>query len=258
MQRRAFIRTTISGTFAMGLCGFTGKGTSHILTLSFDDGFRKSFYGIADIHEEFGLQACLNVIASAHLPAFKPPNVYQEAPVGDFDDWNRLQERGHEIMPHSWDHANLTQMPLDQAREDIDKCLLYFQEHLEGFDASEAIYNFAYNASTPEIEQYALTRVRAIRTHGDRAMNPVPTPTNEVRRLSCWSYGPENADEWVELQVNEFLNTSGGWLILNLHGLDDEGWGPVSTTYLHALLKRLVRIESLEVLPAGKVLASSS
>ena len=35
----------------------------------------------------------------------------------------------------------------EKAKENIDKCLNYFEEHLEGYKASEAVYNFAYNAS---------------------------------------------------------------------------------------------------------------
>jgi len=45
-----------------------------------------------------------------------------------------------------------------------------------------------------------------------------------------------------------------GWLIYNLHGLDDEGWGPIRAEYLESLLGRLVRIENLKILPVGKSL----
>ncbi len=222
--------------------------------MSFDDGFKGSFYRIAAIHEEFGLQACLNVIASAHLEGWVPPDEYQTTPVGDFDDWNALKARGHEIMPHSWAHANLTAMPFEEATARIDRCLDYFSEHLDGFDPSRAVYNFAFNASTAELESYALARVRAIRTGGrvlgDEPANPFPTSEGPFR-LGCWSYGPENADQWVEEQVNRFLDSEGGWLVLNLHGLDDEGWGPVTTGYLRGLLGRLVRMSTLETLPAG-------
>ena len=160
-------------------------------------------------------------------------------------------------MPHSWDHSNLTKMPLEQAKEDIEKCLHYFGENLERFKASDAVYNFAFNASTPELEQFTLTKVRAVRTHGDSAINPIPVTSNKVR-LGCRSYGPNNADKWVEQQVNDFLASSGGWLVLNLHGLDEEGWGPISTQYLKDLLNRLVKLDFLDIMPAGEVLKRSS
>ena len=37
-----------------------------LLTLSFDDGFLKSFTEIAEIHARHGLHACLNVMAEGH------------------------------------------------------------------------------------------------------------------------------------------------------------------------------------------------
>lgn len=253
MRRRSFIRTTIMGGLAVAVGSCSGTRKSHILTLSFDDGMKKSFYKIAEIFEKYNLHACLNVIASGHLASFNIPNEYHTDLRGDFNDWNLLRKRGHEIMPHSWDHSDLKTMQPDKAREDITRCLKYFEEHLEGFNASGAVYNFAFNASTPGLEQFALSKVRAVRTGGKSPVNPIPVSYGPVR-LSCSSYGPDNADKWVEQMVSDFINSSGGWLVLNLHGLDEEGWGPVSSQYLDDLLKRMVKIEYLEVLPAGEVL----
>ncbi len=227
---------------------------THILTLSFDDGFKKSFYKVAEIYQRFHLRACLNVIASVHLPGYTPPDAYLKPEIlGGFDDWNLLQKRGHEVMPHSWDHKNLAQMPLQAAKENVNLCLDYFQKHLEGFESRRAVYNFAFNASTPELEEYVLSKVRAIRTQGESPINPIPASRAPVR-LGCFSDGPANCDHFVEAQINDFLASAGGWLVLNVHGLDGEGWGPLSSEYLSGLLKRLVSLDRLEIMPAGEVL----
>ncbi|MBT1704102.1 polysaccharide deacetylase family protein [Chryseosolibacter indicus] len=256
MHRRSFIKTASVG--ALTLCGVPyafPKGKTHLVTLSFDDGFKRSFYKTADIFEEFGLKACLNVIASGHLSSFKAPDQWiRPELLGNFDDWNRLQERGHEIMPHSWDHVNLAKIPYTEATLLIDKCLDYFEQHLEGFKSTESVYNFAFNASTPELDAYALSKVKAVRTNGERAVNPIPKKGGGMR-IGCKSKGPENIDHWVEEQVNNFLKTEGGWLVLNTHGLDKEGWGPMSSAYLRKLLKRLVQVDSLSIIAAGAVLA---
>jgi peptidoglycan/xylan/chitin deacetylase (PgdA/CDA1 family) len=259
MKRRNFICTSTLGTIGFCLTGCLKSATTHILSLSFDDGFKKSFYKTAEIHEEYGLKACLNVIASAHLENNKILDEYQTFPVGDFNDWNKLKQRGHEIMPHSWNHANLTEMPLEQAKEDILKCLDYFKLNLDGFVMGDAVYNFAYNASTPELEDFALSLVKAVRTgwwpllNVEESINPFPGSGGPVK-LGCGSFGPDNADNWVEEKVNQFLYSPGGWLILNLHGLDDEGWGPISANYLDKLLKRLTKTDYLEILPTGVTL----
>lgn len=257
MNRRNFIKTTAISSIAFGFSGFTGNAKTHILTLSFDDGFKKSFYKIADIYESHGLSACFNVIASGHLPEFQAVGkwILPEL-MGSFDDWNNLKSRGHEVMPHSWKHLDLTQQPLNEAKTLIVKCLDYFESHLDGYSSSEAVFNFPFNASTPELEAFAMSKVLAIRSHGDSPLSATPD-SQKAYRQGCWSKGPENIDTWVEEQVNQFLNGPGGWLILNTHGLDEEGWGPMSTAYLDKLIARLVKIDKLEIMPTGMVLSRS-
>ncbi|MDA0195470.1 MAG: polysaccharide deacetylase family protein [Bacteroidetes bacterium] len=264
INRRNFSKTALMGSLALGLGScFFSKNKTHILTLSFDDGFKKSFYRLAEIHENYGLKACLNVIATGHLPTFKAVGEWiLPHLLGNFNDWNTLKNRGHEVMPHSWEHLNLTEMPGNEAKERIEKCLDYFEKNLDGYEPENAVYNFAFNASTPELDNFALERARAVRTGGwmvlkDTNINPIPISEKSLR-LGCWSHGPDNADSYVETEVNKFLEEPGGWLILNLHGLDNEGWGPLSTDYLDRLLKRLVDIDHLEVVPTGEVLKRTS
>src|SRR4030042_4522474 len=75
-------------------CRSSSQLYSHIITLSFDDGFRKSSIETARILEKYGLSASLNVIATAHLKDFILPNEYHKRPVGDFSPWNSLEPRG--------------------------------------------------------------------------------------------------------------------------------------------------------------------
>ena len=260
MNRRTFLKNTGAVT-ALGLAGFDlPNDKTHFLSLSFDDGFRKSFYRIAEIHEAYGMSACLNVIATGHMKDFdtEPQWIPQEI-LGDFDDWNMLKERGHEIMPHTWKHLNLTEIPINQAKDNIEKCLAYFQENLSGYSNKGAVYNFAYNASNTELEDFALSKVRAIRTGGwlvldQTKVNLFPT-SDAVGRLGCWGHGPDFCDDYVEMEVNEFLASEGGWLILNLHGVDEEGWGPIRSVYLERLLNRLSKVDKLDVIPTGAFLA---
>lgn len=225
---------------------------THIITLSYDDGFEKSSIRTAEIYEKYGLSACINVIATAHLENWNRPREYHNWKAGDFLLWNDLKSRGHEIMPHSYDHQNLAEMPLEQAKESILKCLDVFNEELDDFDAKESVYNFAYNASTPEIEEWLGTQVKGFRTGGP-VLNPLPFPGQQ--KLTCISNGPENIDKHLGETIDKFLEGPVGWFIYNTHGLDDEGWGPVSSVFLDELLDRLTRINTLEILPAGEVLA---
>jgi len=257
MKRRKFIKSTAVCAMIPGI-GFKTASTSktHIISFSFDDGFKKSFIKLAEIHEQYGLKACLNVIASGHMESFQAVDdwILPEL-MGDFDTWNNLVFRGHEVMPHSWQHLNFARQEPTEAKQLISKCIDYFSENLMRFDPSKAIFNFPFNGSNDDLEQYTLSLVRAVRTRGN-AINPFPSKNSKI--LGCTSNGPKNSDDWVEEKVNSFLAREGGWLILNLHGLGNEGWGPISANYYAALLERLVQIKSLDVLPVGMALEKYS
>ena len=220
----------------------------HLITLSFDDGFKKSFTRTAEIYARYKLSACLNIVAAG-----LPEDAYiKQSPLGDFALWNELQRQGHEIMPHGYRHENLTNLPPEEGRELIRRCLGVFSEKLEGFDPKRAIFNFPYNASTPELEHWLPTQVRAFRTGGG-AINP--RPRLGQAKLTCASFGPGNGEAAIDREIENLLARESGWLIFNTHGLDDEGWGPIRATYLERLLERLLAIESVEVLPTGRALA---
>jgi peptidoglycan/xylan/chitin deacetylase (PgdA/CDA1 family) len=245
--------SSLSWPLSFATCRSKHTKKTHIVTLSFDDGFKKSSLKTAEIYEKYGLAACINVIASAHLKNFDLPNEYHKWPVGDFDLWNELQQRGHEIMPHGYMHANLSQISFEKAKDLIRRCLDVFSKELKGFDPQDSVFNFPYNASTSELEEWLPTQVRAFRTRGD-AINKLPY--KEVVKLTCTSYGPENIDEDLKSKVDELLSKPSGWLIYNTHGLDDESWGPMSSNFLDELLKNLSAMDSVAVLPAGKVLSN--
>ena len=253
MKRRKALEILGIGSVGLAISSYNFKSEkkSHFITLSFDDGFEKSSIKTAEIYEKYGLSACINVIATAHLKQFKFPNEYHKHPVGDFSLWNELKSRGHEIMPHTYKHQNLTEIPLNEAQDLINKCFDFFSENLDGFVAEESVYNFAFNASNPEIEVWLANKVRAFRTGGP-AYNPLPDIN--TKKLTCISYGPDNIDLFLEKTINEFLDGPSGWYIFNTHGLDDEGWGPLSSGLLDELLDRLSNIKKVAVLPVVPVL----
>ncbi len=253
-SRREFLRRSGAASVALAApeLGAAEQAVAtrkpHLVTLSFDDGFKKSFTKTAEIYEKHKLSACLNIVA-AGLPedAFM-----KSSPLGDFALWNELKRRGHEVMPHGYRHENLQKLSLQEGQELIRRCLGVFSEKLDGFDPKQAIFNFPYNASTPELEHWLPTQVRAFRTGGG-AINLRPHPGQA--KLTCTSFGPGNCEAAIDREIENLLARESGWLVFNTHGLDDEGWGPIRAAYLERLLERLFAIESVEILPAGRALA---
>jgi peptidoglycan/xylan/chitin deacetylase (PgdA/CDA1 family) len=224
----------------------------HFITLSFDDGFKKSSVLTAEIYEKYNLRACINVIATAHFPDFVLPNEYHNWPVGDFDLWNDLKARGHEIMMHGYKHAHKNEIPFAEAKDLILKCIDYFSNKLKGFEPKQSIFNFPFNASTPELEEWLPSQVKAFRTGGP-PINPLPHQ-GQVK-LTCSAFGPDNCEKHLDGEIEKLLKQPSGWLVYNTHGLDDEGWGPIRSKYLDDLLKRLIAIKTVEIIPAGEALS---
>ena len=227
----------------------------HFITLSFDDGFKKSSLLTAEIYEKHKLAACINVIATGHEKDFKVPDEWQVTEKGDFVLWNELKARGHEIMPHGYKHANKTTIPLQEAKDLITRCLEYFTKHLNGFKSSEAIFNMPYNASTPELEEWMSGQVLAFRTGGP-GINP--PPHKGQKKLTCSAFGPGSTEKHLEQEIDTLLKQPSGWLIYNTHGLNGEGWGPMTIDFLDHLLGRLNAIESVAVVPAGVALLAAN
>ena len=256
-SRREFLKA--AGATAVGLAlplavsGTESKPKKHIVTIGFDDGLKKSCVKIAEIYEKFKLSACLNVIATGHHKEFVVPDKYQEGVrKGDFDLWNALQARGHEIMPHGYKHANKAKLPFAEAKDLILRCLDVFDKELRGFDRKKAVFNFPYNASTRELNAWLPSQVRAFRA-GRGGINP--WPHRGQTKLGTTGFGPGNTEAFLDRQIEQLLATESGWLVYTAHGLEDEGWGPMRAIYLERLLERLVAIESVEILPAARALA---
>lgn len=256
-NRRSFLIKAGIGVVALpylSCCSGISRSMTHLVSISFDDGFEKSFLKTAEIYEKYKLSACLNVIATGHNKDFKPPDDYiQPSIIGNFDLWNELKRRGHEVMPHGYEHENLARIELSDAQELILKSLDVFSDNLEGFDPLKAIFNFPFNFSSDKLEEWLKDKVLAFRTAGG-AINKLPH--KRQKKLTCISAGPDNIDSYLEEQIQKFLLGPKGWFIFNAHGLDGEGWGPMSSSYLDELLDRLLRIEHVGIMPVGKALLS--
>jgi len=252
-SRREFIKKITSASIGTALVNeaLAAKKKTHIVTLAFDDGFRKSSLKTAEIFEKYKLSASINVIATGHHKDFVVPDEYQVTEKGDFVLWNELQNKGHEIMPHGYKHANKAKLPLSDAQKLVEMCLEYFTNNLKGFKSERAVFSMPYNASTPELESWLATKVLAFRTGGS-GLNALPH--RDQKKLTCSAFGPGNCEQHLDNEIKSLLSQPSGWLIYNVHGLDGEGWGPITSGYLDKLLDRLMSNDNLAILPMAKAL----
>ncbi|MFK5972209.1 MAG: polysaccharide deacetylase family protein [Flavobacteriaceae bacterium] len=207
------------------------------VSLVFDDGFIKSCLRIAEIFEARNLSATFAVLVNheGFMPDFSK---------GDFDLWNQLQNRGHVIHPHGFDHADLSKIPFKEAKAKIDACLDYFTDHLSGFDVKKSVYHLTYNRSTHEVDAYLLSKVRAIRTTGieGKVGSGMNGKTEiESRIFNCSWYGPEPCGEHFMDTIKIAEKKQPEMMLYMLHGLDDEGWGSIRSDSLERALDYIIR-----------------
>ena len=61
-----------------------------------------------------------------------------------------------------------------------------FAEKLEGFEAKKAVFNVPYNQSTPELEEWLPSVVRAFRTGGGGRLKFSSTPRIWITSSGLW------------------------------------------------------------------------
>ena len=203
----------------------------------FDDGFAKSTLATADIFDSYKLPAVFAVLADSSN--FVPD-------CGDWGMWNELQRRGHVIQPHGQTHAKLSDLPPAVAVDLVRRCLDSFTEHLDGFDARQALYACTYNTPTPETIEWLLPRVRAVRVGGDPLLSEADLRSRVWR---SFTQGPHDGyDDYVRYLALAAQKRPAA-LFLCLHGLDGEYWGAVSSDHLRRVLDRITTDEAFEYWP---------
>lgn len=195
------------------------------VALIFDDGFACSCRKIADLFERHELRAVFSVLAN-----FK-------SGLGDWDLWNELKRRGHHIHPHGFDHSNLSEFSFEMATQSLTKCFETFEKNLNQFDLKQSIFNYPYNAGTPELNQWLLTKVRAVRVGGSGFNSEADLST---RIFHSTSFGPGECSESLRENLVRSEQVRPHAFIQTLHGVESEGWGPIG---LEALDKILTSIQ---------------
>src|SRR5688500_12375379 len=130
--------------------------------------------------------------------------------------WNELQRLGHITHPHRQTHAKLTELPPARVVDQVRRCLDSFTEHLEGFDAKQAIYAFTYNTPTPEAVEWLLPRVRAVRVGGEPLLSQADLASRVWRSQTD---GPHDPFDNCMHYLNRAAKERPAALFYCLHGL---------------------------------------
>lgn len=219
-----------------------------IVSFCFDDGFLETAGKAWALFAARRLAATYCVLAAPELA--RDPYIASSR-VADWGFWREAAAAGHEVAPHGWAHEHLGQIPPEAALSSIDRALDAFRLELPGFSPAEAVFHLAYLTAPAEVLTALSARVLAVRRGmGGAGLNPTG-PRAPGEGVDCITFG-DPAEAQLAARVERFLAREHGWLVLVLHGLDGEGWGPVSSAGLERIVDRLLEA-GVRIAPAGTV-----
>jgi len=174
-------------------------------TYTFDDSPPSSFT-IASIFESFGLRASFYVIPST---------------VTDWLPWKGLAEKGHEIGNHSMTHLYLTDW-YGLSDADLDFEINQSQRLIEEkVGVRPLTFVFPHNQSSERTLSMVMQNHVATRIPGfnyDSAYRGIDIVSASTADYANWKL-------WDTLSI-------GGWFYMAGHGIDGDGYEPVTSQYL--------------------------
>jgi peptidoglycan/xylan/chitin deacetylase (PgdA/CDA1 family) len=190
-----------------------------IISFNFDDGFLSAFNKGIPIIEEAGFKTTHYIISRM---------------VGDVGYMTRkdilqLQVKGHEIGAHTLTHANLPNIPLEDAREEI------FRSKKEIFDMGVArIETFAY--PNGNFNESVVDLVKQAGFSGARITNPgLNDKTIDPYKLYYSGINSEVSFEAVKKVIDSVIAEK-KWLIMVFHRVGESGYENVSPDFLQKIV----------------------
>lgn len=224
------------------------------LSLTFDDGFRKGSEVAAEIVGAYGMAATFYIVTGWVAPerAAVRDRFNRGCDHGDWAHWRRMRDAGHEIGSHTFSHLNVTGRrarlfpwlvgeELRRSRDDLAR------------ELPQPLYTISmtWNASSSRSDRMVRTLYDACRL-GSSSLAYNDLRALDPHRLASWAPDaslPAPAYDEAIAGIPE-----GGWLILQFHSFDGEGWTPLSRETFHALCAAAARHHDVRVATIAQVI----
>lgn len=213
------------------------EGKTCAVSFSIDDGFWNSCNEMAEIFDRHGLKGTFNLVTHWVEPmqVDKIGDSYNEGLYhGSWPQWKTLLDRGHEIGSHTLTHPALPTIPLEDARREIVESKAILCEKL-GIE-EPFTFGFPYNQPSPEVLEIVSEHYLAARV-GGKIFNETPAALDMHQVQSWWPYSDTPLDE-ILAKIDE-ARQKGCWLVIGLHGMNDEGWHPITPEKFEAVCEYL-------------------
>lgn len=228
-----------------------------VVSFTFDDGLQKSTEQVCKILSSYGFLATFYVVTGWVNGRRKPDgrdrfNLGRSH--GDWHFWKRVAVAGHEVGSHGFAHLNVGgrkarylpwSAPLDLLRSQRD----LRQKIGEG----RYTVGMPFNQSS-WLSDLAVRKLFLGCRLGESEIVVNKLDRMDIFRLACWV--PRSSTPLSEYKAALEMTDPGSWLILQFHGVDDEGWEPVSSRMFSDICELIASTGEVDVMPVGDVLRS--
>lgn len=220
------------------------EGKLCAVTFTIDDGFWKSSKQMADILDKYQLKASFYLVTHWVKP-MKTDEIgdgyNEDLDHGAWPLWKGVLERGHEIGSHTCTHPALPTIgPKDALREITESKQILIQE----LGIQEPVtFAYPYNQPSPEVTKMVGLHYLSARI-GGKPLNEIGS-TN-LQAVSSWWPLSDTPLEEITAKIDA-AKAKGDWLVIGLHGMNDEGWNPITPEKFEGVCKYLAADDTIGV-----------
>lgn len=214
-------------------------GKRFAVTFSIDDGFWQSTQEFMRLFEPYGYKATFNLVTNWITPKKSGVNdeYNQDSTHGAWSNWKTVLKRGHEIGSHSLTHPHLPTLSLEELKRELLYSKRRITQELKLWGSKT--FAFPYNDSSSEVREMVGRYYLAARVGTQTGEINEPGKIDFLQIRSWWPLSPAPLEE-ITAKIDR-TREMGGWLVIGLHGMNGEGWNPITTEKMSGVLAYLAK-----------------
>lgn len=187
-----------------------------LISITFDDGWESIYTEAAPLMDKYDIASTQYIV----------PGLYNdEQNYISLDQAHSLHKGGHEIASHTWNHKNLANVHIDEARMQLTKSHDSLKTLADNGNMSFASPESSTNAAVMPIIKNLYSSHR--NTHADFGNGVTDADVNvagsfDRYNIIGFAVRPGTTDAEIQAAI-DYARSNNGWLVLVYHQIDNSG-----------------------------------